>query len=136
MNESTKSKLLGRYSPSILSVLFFAIGIAPVIVLFSSVIARAFMLDCQSSDIGILAGILFYCAILSEVNFRYVNVDEKHMLSHGPLRIYRQNLELCDVGGIRLAKARAGSTTEVQYRGRWIVFASNRRFKRRIDEVL
>jgi hypothetical protein len=135
MNDSTKSKLTGRYAPSALSAAFFGISIAPIVLLFWDDIHRAVTGDCRGSDIAVLVALLVYCAISSEVNLRLVTMDDTSMSSHGPLRIYRQNLDLSEVGGIRQTKMREGSTIEVQYRGRWIVFASNRHFKNRVEEV-
>jgi hypothetical protein len=135
MNESTKSKLIGSYTPSALSVVLFCASIAPAVLLFWDEILRALAGDVRGIDIGILAAFFVYCAISSEVNFRLVTVDDIVMSSQGPLRIYRQSLDLSEIGGIRQTKMRAGSTIEVQYRGRWIVFASNRRFKNRVEEA-
>lgn len=135
--KKTKSKLIGRYKPSPVSIVFFSASIAPVILLFISYeIPRTTAGNIGRFDTGLLAALLIYCAISSEMNLRCVIVDEASMSSHGPLRIYRQNLKLSEVGGIRQTKMNNGSTIEVEFRGQWIVFACNRLFKKRVEEVL
>src|ERR1035437_2196897 len=124
MKDSTKSKLIGRYTPSPLSMVFFCVSVAPVLLLFWGDIVRATTRDCRGSDICIIVALLVYCMISSEVNFRLVTVNDAFISSRGPLRIYRQNLDLREVGDIRQTTMRLGSTIEVLYRGRWIVFAS------------
>jgi len=139
--EKRKSKLIGRYKPSLTNVVIFCVFTIPMILLFISLeIPRATAGNIRTFDFVLLAALLIYCAISSEVNLRCVTVDEASMSSHGPLRIYRQNVKLSEVVEIRQTKMNdrdsAGrAAIEVQFRGRWIVFVCNRRFKERVEEV-
>ena len=136
MKDIIKEKLIGDYKPTALSVAIFCASIVPVFLWFWHQLLRALTGNGSTADIWALAVFLVYSAISLEVNLRRVIVDDRSMSSYGPLRIYRQRLENSEITAFRQTKMRAGSTIEVLYRGRAIVFASNRRFKKRCEEAL
>ena len=71
--------------------------------------------------------------IMVEVNLRTVKVDDLSISQRSPLGLYRQKFKHEELTGIRNTRMARGDIIEVCYQGRWIVFCSNRRFRRYVQ---
>jgi len=74
---------------------------------------------------------IFFMIFGIEVFLRRVIIDKKEIRSYSPLRIYRQKFEHDEVELARKKNIfRWGDIVEFKVKNKWIVFCSNRNFKR------
>ena len=129
MKHQIGKKLKGIYPPSTLNWIIFYIFVIVPTFLFSFIIG-----DSVSGALKAFPFIFIISLVISsEINLRRVEVNEDFISSSGPLKLYRQKLETEYMDAIR---RNDDYPVEVMYKGRAIVFASNRRFKKKITELM
>jgi hypothetical protein len=136
MSVPDSRELFGVYRPSVGDKLFAIGGVVWAFTLAFSVLHAASRSygGADRFDWGFIISFFLLALVLIETNLRTVTVDQATVSQRSPLGFYRQSLRHDRLSGLRLTHLGRGCIAEACYDGRWIVFCSNRTFRRRIKE--
>jgi hypothetical protein len=133
MSVPDSRELLGVYRPSVGDKLIAVGGVAWALTLAFAVLhvaSRSYGVD--RFDWGFIISFFLCALVLIETNLRTVTVDQVTVSQRSPLGFYRQSLQHDRLSGLRLTHLGRGYIAEACCDGRWIVFCSNRTFRRRM----
>jgi hypothetical protein len=125
--------LNGVYRPSIFDKLLAAV-FAVWAVVFLSAMAHISSDGFDDLEKVFSCVIVLVAIVMAEVHLRTVTIDDEFLAQRSPFGLYRQKLRHDDLSGIRVTRMARGDVLEVCHLGRWIVFCSNRTFRRRTIE--
>ncbi len=128
-------ELRGVYRPSVGDKVIAAVGVVWALTLAFAIlhVASRSYGGADRFDWGYISGFFVFALILIETNLRTVTVGEATVSQQSPLGFYRQLFRHDRLSGFRLTHLGRGYIAEACYDGRWIVFCSNRTFRRRIQ---